>query len=54
LHTTIGLLWSLDLDREWMLVGRLEARQMRGDARTSPLTEDATGEYVGVGLAYRL
>ena len=53
LYTTAGLLWSLDLDRAWMLVGSLEARQLRGDARRSPLAEDATNEYVSLGLAYR-
>jgi len=53
LHTTAGLLWSYDLDRAWMLVGGVEARQLRGDARRSPLVEDATNEYVSVGVAYR-
>jgi len=53
LHTTAGLLWSYDLDRTWMLVGGVEARQLRGDARLSPLAEDATNEYVSLGVAYR-
>lgn len=53
LHTEIGLLWSFDLDRAWMLVGGLEARQLRGDARRSPLTEDATNGYLSLGVAYR-
>jgi len=53
LYTTVGLLWSLDLDRVWMLVGSVESRQLRGDARRSPLVEDATNEYLSAGVAYR-
>jgi outer membrane protein len=53
LHTTLGLLWTLDLDRRWMLVGGLELRQLRGDARRSPIVEDATNEYASLGVAYR-
>ena len=53
LRTEIGMLWSFDIERAWMLVGRLAGRQLRGDARRSPLTEDATNGYVSLGLAYR-
>lgn len=53
LRTEIGTLWSFDLDRAWMLVGRIAGRQLRGDARRSPLTEDPTNGYFSLGFAYR-
>ncbi len=53
LHVSAGLLWSYDLDRRWMWVGTLQARQLRGSARRSPLVEDATATYFSLGLAYR-
>jgi outer membrane scaffolding protein for murein synthesis (MipA/OmpV family) len=53
LHVSAGLLWSYDLDREWMWVGGLEARRLHGSARRSPLVEEATATYFSLGLAYR-
>jgi outer membrane scaffolding protein for murein synthesis (MipA/OmpV family) len=53
LFTSTGLLWSYDLDPAWVLVGSLESRQLRGDARRSPLAEDASNAYASAGLAYR-
>jgi len=53
LFTSVGLQWGFDLNREWMLVGGLEARQLRGDAAGSPLVEDRSSTYASVGLAYR-
>lgn len=48
-----GLLWSVDLSREWVIVGNLEARRLQGDARRSPIVERATNYYASAGLAYR-
>lgn len=53
LFASVGLQWGFDLNREWLLVGALEARQLRGDAAGSPLAEDRSSTYVSVGLAYR-
>jgi MipA family protein len=53
LFTSVGMQWGFDLSREWVLVGSLEARQLRGDAAGSPLVEDRSSTYVSVGLAYR-
>lgn len=53
LFSSVGLLWSFDLNRAWVLVGGIEARQLRGDAANSPLVEDHSNTYLSVGLAYR-
>ncbi|MGC2519743.1 MAG: MipA/OmpV family protein [Burkholderiales bacterium] len=53
LFTSVGLQWGFDLSREWVLVGSVEARQLRGDAAGSPLVEDRSNTYASVGLAYR-
>jgi outer membrane scaffolding protein for murein synthesis (MipA/OmpV family) len=52
LSTSAGLLWSIDLSPQWIVVGSLEARRLRGDAARSPLTERASNVYVSAGLAY--
>jgi outer membrane scaffolding protein for murein synthesis (MipA/OmpV family) len=54
LFATAGLLWSVTIAREWLLVGNLEGRRLEGDAARSPLTERASNVYVGLGVAYRL
>lgn len=53
LFSSAGLLWSFDLNQEWVLVGGLEARQLRGNAANSPLVEDRSNTYLNAGLAYR-
>jgi MipA family protein len=53
LYTTGGLLWGVDLSREWIVVGNLEARLLHGDAAGSPLVERATSRYASASLAYR-
>jgi outer membrane scaffolding protein for murein synthesis (MipA/OmpV family) len=53
LYTTGGLLWELDLSREWIVVGNLEARLLHGAAAGSPLVERATSRYASASLAYR-
>ncbi len=53
LFTSIGLLGSIDLSREWLALGSVEARKLRGDAARSPLTERTSNYYASVGLAYR-
>src|SRR6266481_9785275 len=53
LFTSVGLLWSVDLSREWLALGSAEARKLRGDAARSPLAERTSNYYASVGLAYR-
>jgi len=53
LFTSIGLLWSVDLSREWLAVGSAEARKLRGDAARSPLAERTSNTYASVSLARR-
>jgi len=53
LFTSIGLLWSVDLSREWLALGSAEARKLRGDAARSPLAERTSNYYASAGLAYR-
>jgi outer membrane scaffolding protein for murein synthesis (MipA/OmpV family) len=49
---SVGLLWSIDLSRDWIVVGSMESRRLRGDAAQSPLTERASNHYVSAGIAY--
>ena len=52
LNASLGLIGSLDLDPQWVVVGSLEARRLRGDAARSPLAERSSSRYLTVGLAY--
>ena len=52
LFASVGLLWSVDLTRNWIVVGSMEARRLQGDAADSPLTERATNYYLSAGIAY--
>jgi outer membrane protein len=53
LFTSVGLLWSVDLSRDWVVVGSMESRHLRGDAAHSPLVERASNYYASAGVAYR-
>jgi outer membrane scaffolding protein for murein synthesis (MipA/OmpV family) len=53
LFGSFGLLWSVDLIPNWVVLGSMEARHLQGDAASSPLTERSTNYYVAAGLAYR-
>jgi outer membrane protein len=53
LNTSVGLLWSVEIDPKWVVVGSLERRRLRGDAAGSPLTERRSNNYVSAGAAYR-
>jgi len=53
LFATGGLLWGIDLSREWIVVGNLEARRLHGDAARSPLAERRSNHYASASLAYR-
>jgi outer membrane protein len=53
LFTSMGVLASFDLGPQWVLVGSVESRRLRGDAAQSPLAERTSNHYVSVGAAYR-
>ncbi len=53
LFTSVGLLWSAEIGKDWMAVGSAERRELRGDAARSPLAERSWNFYAGAGLAYR-
>jgi len=53
LFATGGLLWGIDLGREWIVVGNLEARRLQGDASRSPLAERTSNHTASASLAYK-
>lgn len=53
LHTSFGVLWSVDITPRWVVVGSFEQRRLRGDAADSPLAERLSNGYASAGLAYR-
>jgi outer membrane scaffolding protein for murein synthesis (MipA/OmpV family) len=53
LSVSFGLLWSVDLGRNWVALGNLEARRQQGDAAHSPLSERVWNHSASAGLAYR-
>jgi outer membrane protein len=53
LYGSLGILWSFDFTRNWIVVCSMEARRLLGDAERSPITERSINYYVNGGLAYR-
>jgi len=53
LFASLGLLGSVDLGSNWLMVGSASARHMYGDSARSPLTERLSSWYGTAGLAYR-
>jgi outer membrane scaffolding protein for murein synthesis (MipA/OmpV family) len=53
LYSSFGLLWSVDLNPKWVVVGNLERRRLSGDVAHSPLVERSSNGYVSAGIAYR-
>ena len=52
LNGSLGLLWSVDLSRDWIALGSMESRRLQGDASHSPLVEQRSNTYVSAGFAY--
>lgn len=52
-NISAGLLWSFDVNKEWIVVGNLEARRLQGSFASSPLVERKSNYYATVGIAYR-
>jgi outer membrane scaffolding protein for murein synthesis (MipA/OmpV family) len=53
LFSSVGLLWSVNLNPKWVVVGSFERRRLTGDAANSPLVECLSNSYISAGLAYR-
>jgi len=53
LFASFGILWSIDLNPEWIVVGSVETRRLHGDASRSPLVERDSNYYASAGVAYR-
>ena len=53
LFGSVGLLWGIELTKDWMIVGNVESRHLQGDAKASPILERKTNTYVAAGVAYR-
>jgi outer membrane protein len=53
LSTSVGVLGSVELSRQWLVVGSVEARRLGGDAARSPLAERRSNHAVSVAAAYR-
>lgn len=53
LFASFGVLWSVDLNKNWVVVGNLESRHLLGDASRSPLAERDSNYTTSAGLAYR-
>ena len=53
LFASAGVLWSVDINPRWVVVGSVESRHLRGDAARSPLAAKTSNRYVSAGLAYR-
>ncbi len=53
IFASFGLLWSVDLSKDWVVVGSLESRRLRDAAERSPLAERRSNTYTSVGVAYR-
>lgn len=49
----VGLAGKIDLNRKWMVVSAIERRQLRGDAASSPIAEQDTGNILTLGTLYR-
>ena len=52
LFTSFGLLWSVDLDPKWVIVGSLESRRLSGTVYHSPLAERRSNSTISAGIAY--
>lgn len=49
----LGARWNWALSPAWLLTTNVQITQLRGGAKASPLTEQATGVSVSTALAYR-
>jgi outer membrane scaffolding protein for murein synthesis (MipA/OmpV family) len=50
---SVGLLGSVELSRDWVVLGSLESRRLQGNAAHSPLAERRSNRYLSAGIAFR-
>jgi outer membrane scaffolding protein for murein synthesis (MipA/OmpV family) len=53
LFTSLGVLGSHDLSRQWALVGSVEGRRLASTPARTPIVERRLNYYASAGLAYR-
>jgi len=53
LFTSLGVLGSHDLSRQWVLVGSVEGRRLASTPARTPIVERRLNYYASAGLAYR-
>jgi outer membrane protein len=51
--TVVGLAGKIDLNRKWMVVAAVERKQLRGDAASSPITEQKNTSILTLGSLHR-
>ena len=49
----VGLVGDIDISEHWIGLWGINARQLQGDAKDSPVTLDKTNWYANAGVAYR-
>lgn len=49
----VGLIGDVNIAKHWVGLWGINARQLQGDAKDSPLTLDKTNWYANAGVAYR-
>lgn len=54
LFNAYGLLWSYDINPQWMLLGSVETRHVQSAVSNSPLLQQSGSSYISLGLAYQL
>ena len=52
-NVQLGVLWTLDLSKHWLMLGGLNVRRLEGDARNSPIVQEETNWFLNGGRAYR-
>ena len=53
LFYSYGLLWSYDVNPQWMILGSLEARALKEAVSNSPIVQQTDSRYVSAGVAYQ-
>ncbi len=53
LSASVGALGSVELNREWVVVGSMDVRRLQGDAARSPWVDKPANHSVSMGLAHR-
>ena len=52
-YVELGVLGDVNIARHWLGLWAANLKQLRGDAKNSPLTRDRTNWFANAGIAYR-